>query len=172
MQEQWGHGSFHPGFKGNPGSQARCNKVRVLVRSSGRARCKATKVKFKLQWKPQGVGNIQKHGMSTKESHRRGRSQLREAKWTSKSKGMWCGCPGQVEFTSQHHIPQMLDTQLQDLIFALLGVFLTLVPFLLSVAPFLPVGLEVLALCHVSWKYVTLFRFYGSSQLRGCLESW
>jgi hypothetical protein len=37
-----------------------------------------------------------------------------------------------LEFTSHYHVPQMPDTELKDLMFALLGFGLALVPSLLS----------------------------------------
>jgi hypothetical protein len=50
------------------------------------------------------------------------------------------GCPDTVELTSQCHMSQTPDMELQDLVFALLCFSLDLVPFLLFVPLFLGFG--------------------------------
>jgi hypothetical protein len=56
--------------------------------------------------------------MSAEETHKQ---------WVSRSHpgekpcGLRPNCLSQLELTSQHHVPQMPDTEVQDLMFTLLG---------------------------------------------------
>jgi hypothetical protein len=47
-----------------------------------------------------------------------------------------------------YHMPWMVDTDLQDLMFTLLDYVLTLIPFLTSIAPILPFGMRMSTLCQ------------------------
>jgi hypothetical protein len=60
---------------------------------------------------------------------------------------------------------------LQDLMFALLGVGLDLVLFLLSMHLFLPLESECLLCATVLWKYITSFLFLQDITAKSCLDS-
>lgn len=66
----------------------------------------------------------------------------------------------------------MLDTELQDLVFALLDVGLSLLSSFLVVLPILPFGNgNVYSLPSCIETFLTCIEFYRSSQGRDCLES-
>jgi hypothetical protein len=46
-----------------------------------------------------------------------------------------------LNLTQRHHMPQVIDMELHDLMFVMLG-------FTLAMSPFLPFGAEMFTLCH------------------------
>jgi uncharacterized membrane protein len=71
------------------------------------------------------------------------------------------GCLSPFELTSQHHISWIPDIELQDLVFALLGFGLALIPpALLSMPPSLLSRMGMFTLSQVYGKYVTCFSIF------------
>jgi hypothetical protein len=80
--------------------------------------CEAVRVKLKMQWRPHEVRYARevKH-LWRKASGNEARQPRTEALCTATNKPHGWGCPAAPEY---HHVPQMLDTELQNLIFTLL----------------------------------------------------
>lgn len=78
------------------------------------------------------------------------------------------GSPDPLDSRWSHHKPQMINMDLQDLLFVLLGFGLTISSY---VPPFPCWNWEFIS-CHgIYWRCVASILFHKKSQLRVCLES-
>jgi hypothetical protein len=90
----------------------------------------------------------------------------REVMWAAASKAIGVGMPKPTGIQSQHHVPWILDTELQNLMLALLGFHLwSHYSFLCSL--FLLFGIGMFTLCHYMLEVCNLFLLcYSGSQSR------
>jgi hypothetical protein len=116
-------------------------------------------VKPRLWWRLQYVRDARNMGLPRKAVGN---------KWNPWERPWGRGCP----ILSWHHMVQMADVELLNLMFALLGFSLVLVPFILSMSLFLPLGMGISILCPCVLEVCNFsFWFYRGSELKVYLES-
>jgi hypothetical protein len=80
------------------------------------------------------------------------------ASLTESQKATGVRCPSPLAFTPCHHLPQVLDMELMNLMFTLLGFGIVSVLVFLPVSPFLPFGMRIFTCVYptiVWWEYLT-----------------
>jgi hypothetical protein len=108
MQELWGQEGFHPDFEGKP------RRPDNVIGSPWEG--KTVKMKPKLHWRPQDVGNASNMECLLRKAIGNKWSQPKQCLCGLRmARSQVQGCPNLLEFTLRYHVPWTPDMMLQDL---------------------------------------------------------